>query len=115
MLEAIDNFCQPYDGFTWKDDYMTGDKSFSIDVFNLGSWLVGGAMPSVEMTLSGEVRNGCTWHVTRADCTTILKKAVNDCDTKGEGGKHGGIVRNDCLVMRIDPNVRYLSCVSELC
>jgi hypothetical protein len=38
-------------------------------------------------------------------CEVVFKKPVNDCDTNRADHKHRGTLENNCLYIRIDPNV----------
>jgi hypothetical protein len=63
---------------------------------------------AVEVIVSAEVKRGCQWLVSKDECEVVFKKPVNDCDTKGADHQHGGTLENDCLYIRIDPNVRVI-------
>lgn len=67
---------------------------------------------AVEVVMSIEVKkttgpNGiqCGWLADKAECVRYLTAVVDGCDCDSTGGKHGGLIENNCLKWRIDPNI----------
>ncbi|OIW25494.1 pectin lyase-like protein [Coniochaeta ligniaria NRRL 30616] len=49
----------------------------------------------------------CTWSFTMDECKRYLGLPVDACNCGGVNGKQGGIVSNNCLSVRVDPNTKY--------
>lgn len=64
----------------------------------------GGNPIQMEVVISLDVFDKCKWDVNEAECTRYLKIPVDSCDCKSSDWKTGGVVENNCLRWRIDPN-----------
>ncbi|KAK8071957.1 (Trans)glycosidase [Apiospora saccharicola] len=54
--------------------------------------------------MSVELGGECEWRFDMAECRRYLLAPVDGCDCGGAGSKQGGIVRNNCITWRLDPN-----------
>ncbi|KAK3938877.1 hypothetical protein QBC46DRAFT_389339 [Diplogelasinospora grovesii] len=58
----------------------------------------------IKVDLWFTINKGCTWDVSDDDCHRYLKVPVNSCNCGSVDAKQGGIVKNNCVRWRIDPN-----------
>ena len=94
---AIKSFCNSLadNGDILRGGFMRkGDYPFPIS----------GAEIPLKVTISLEIKRNCQWEYTDSECQRYGRVPIDSCDCNGENGKHGGYVRNNCLVMRVDPN-----------
>ena len=99
----IADFCEDVAQYaSWQDNHlMTQDFSLGRAIYApaTGPWISG-----VNIDINFTIRKGCTWDIDRTDCERYLRVPVNSCNCGGVDAKQGGIVENNCVVWRIDPN-----------
>ena len=99
----IADFCEDVAQYaSWQDNHlMTQDLSLGRTIYApaTGPWISG-----VNIDINFTIRKGCTWDIDRTDCERYLKVPVDSCNCGGVDAKQGGIVENNCVVWRIDPN-----------
>ncbi|KAH6983653.1 pectate lyase superfamily protein-domain-containing protein [Ilyonectria sp. MPI-CAGE-AT-0026] len=59
---------------------------------------------ATQFVISMEVNEGCEWKSSIDECKKYLLAPIDGCDCSGKNGKQGGVVSNNCLKWRIDPN-----------
>ncbi|KAM7195859.1 pectin lyase-like protein [Rhypophila sp. PSN 637] len=59
---------------------------------------------AIKIDMSIEVAEDCEWVLDSDECHRYLKVPIDSCNCNGENGKEGGIVKNNCLTIRVDPN-----------
>lgn len=84
------------------------------DVSNTGllgpdnAWVHGqiqeGSQGKPFVKLGIQVNAGCEWEYDNAQCKRYPNVIVNSHDCQGVGGKHGGAVKNNCLLWWLDLN-----------
>ncbi|RDB27121.1 hypothetical protein Hypma_004602 [Hypsizygus marmoreus] len=57
---------------------------------------------SFTILLSAQAINGCSWSIDK-NCNRLLRKPLDECNTRGENGKQGGYVTDLCGQWRYDP------------
>jgi len=55
------------------------------------------------LVLSIEVKKNCRWAGTIAECVRYLEVLEHSCDCSGTERKQGGVLTNNCMVVRVDP------------
>ncbi|KAF2271266.1 pectin lyase-like protein [Westerdykella ornata] len=63
-----------------------------------------GGIGTVKIKISLEVAEGCVWAYDYDECRRYLRVPTDSCNCGGVNGKEGGVVSNNCLSWRIDPN-----------
>lgn len=88
------------------------DKNFFLEKsFHMGHTYqdsvpgVSGSVDQGTLVLSLEVKKNCRWESTVAECVRYLEVLEHACDCSGTERKQGGVLTNNCLVVRVDPNV----------
>ncbi|KAK0752503.1 hypothetical protein B0T18DRAFT_404993 [Schizothecium vesticola] len=64
---------------------------------------VSGSVDKGSLYLSLEVKKNCRWVGTIAECVRYLEVLEHSCDCSGTERKQGGVLTNNCLVVRVDP------------
>jgi hypothetical protein len=65
-----------------------------------------------EFTTTFEVKENCVWKkYSFGDCATQFRRLVDECDTKGENGKHGGVLDGNCVRWRLEMHVEGLDTI----
>jgi chitinase len=98
MITAGDQFCElSLKGHTLWEKWNPGEvkKTF----MRVDNEVVG-----VEILAYVEAKDGCAWNVDVNQCKAVMRKIIDECDTKGENRKQGGRIEGDCLNWRLDPN-----------
>ncbi|KAK7962894.1 glycoside hydrolase superfamily [Apiospora aurea] len=59
---------------------------------------------AIQVFISVELKRGCAWAVDYATCKSELLKIVDGCSRDTTSGKQGGLLENNCVKWRIDPD-----------
>lgn len=90
------------------DDFATwSNGGVSTDGFSYGKTLYSDPLKSAPIDVWFILEKGCTWNIGSGDCLRYFRMPIDACDCDGVDGKHGGVVRNNCITARIDPDVRW--------
>ncbi|RDB20718.1 hypothetical protein Hypma_012092 [Hypsizygus marmoreus] len=84
---SIDDFCNRFKGQTLSNGQNVANR------YDWGTFTI---------LVSAEAINGCSFTID-GNCNRLLRKPVDECNTRGENGKQGGFVRDLCGQWRYDP------------
>lgn len=59
---------------------------------------------AIRIDMSVEVLDGCEWIFDSAECRRYLDVPLDSCDCAKVDGKRGGVVKNNCIIWKFDPN-----------
>jgi hypothetical protein len=113
MVKAIDSVCNQV------TDRLSQEKSTDIGpgLFDPGRQRVDETPKLVEgvhweFTTTFEVKENCMWKkYSFSDCAAQFRRLVDECDTKGENGKHGGVLDGNCVRWRLEMYVEGLDTI----
>jgi hypothetical protein len=113
MVKAIDSVCNQV------TDRLSQEKSTDIGLglFDPGRQRVDETLKLVEgvhweFTTTFEVKENCMWKkYSFSDCAAQFRRLVDECDTKGENGKHSGVLDGNCVRWRLEMYVEGLDTI----
>lgn len=94
---GINSVCSGYDGKTLDGPFF---KEFTKpqNVYN---------NQVLDIVLSINVLDGCQWKVTMDSCRRYFNVPVDSCNCAKVDSKQGGVMKNNCLELRVDPNIHW--------
>lgn len=95
MVTAAEQFCMQYDGFTFNsNDFLATEVSFGWDEQHSAG---------LNVLVRLEAKSNCKWTLNKSDCNKQLLQIIDGCDQDTTADKQGGVLENNCLAWRIDP------------
>lgn len=96
MDAAAHDFCVAVQSDEFKDGY-SREETYKFNAN--GGW------GSIEIVVALDIKPSCEWLYTYSECRKYLAVPEDGCDCDGADHKYGGVVENNCLTARIDPNI----------
>ena len=95
LATAIDNFCNVASSNSILPNGTLGPLQF----FGISTWYAQALLVKVWV----KVHADCQVDFNQVDCHHILRRQVDECNTKGVNGKQGGFVIDNCASWLVDP------------
>lgn len=103
------NICEPFElpddpsnpGGGDSDNLQVNSHDFQAMVMNFG-WQES-HKARLNILIRIEAKANCRWNMNKDECNKQLLQIVDGCDQEGTNDKQGGILENNCLIWRVDP------------
>lgn len=95
MVFGAKEFCTQYNEFLYKsNDFQALELNFGWDEQHKAG---------LNMLVRLELKSNCQWRVDEGECNKQLLRIIDGCDQNTIADKQGGVLENNCLAWRIDP------------
>lgn len=99
IVNTVRDFCQGLG----RSGTVLGSGTFREQTFTLPQ----SSGLGVKILTSLRIKDKCQWTWNQNECERYMKITADSCNCKGENGKQGGMVSNDCYEWRVDPNTNW--------